>query len=372
MSSETYTCLTCHVSFKDGDLQRQHHKSDWHWYNLKRKVVSLPPLTPDQFKDKVLEQQQTELNNNLCQQFYCPLCKKRFNSENSYNSHKRSKKHVQLADGSEDGDSVISQSNSLTEKERERVLSNEKEVISETTSTQEESEEWEFEGLCINECLFCCHWSQNMEKNLKHMTSSHSFFIPDAEFLSDLQGFITYLGVKVGADYECLKCGTEGREYRSIEAVQKHMVDKGHSIINTEGQAYLEYSDYYDFSGAGVNMLGGDFDVVEGAEEVVRDISLKVDDNMCLVLPTGARVGHRSMRIYYKQNLSIEERSKRNNTARIELLRNYRAIGWYNGQQGKLKLKDEKRANMMRQKDRTRLAVKANKFQTYFRPQVIF
>ena len=26
------------------------------------------------------------------------------------------------------------------------------------------------------------------------------------------------------------------------------MVDKGHSIINTEGDAYLEYSDYYDFS----------------------------------------------------------------------------------------------------------------------------
>ena len=39
-ASETYTCLTCHVSFKDVDLQRAHHKSDWHWYNLKRKVSS--------------------------------------------------------------------------------------------------------------------------------------------------------------------------------------------------------------------------------------------------------------------------------------------------------------------------------------------
>jgi hypothetical protein len=26
------------------------------------------------------------------------------------------------------------------------------------------------------------------------------------------------------------------------------MTDKGHSIINTEGDAYLEYSDFYDFS----------------------------------------------------------------------------------------------------------------------------
>ena len=26
------------------------------------------------------------------------------------------------------------------------------------------------------------------------------------------------------------------------------MIDKGHSIINSEGEAYLEYSDFYDFS----------------------------------------------------------------------------------------------------------------------------
>ena len=42
---------------------------------------------------------------------------------------------------------------------------------------------------------------------------------------------------------------------------------------------------------------------------------------MMLVLPNGARVGHRSMKIYYKQNLSIEDRSVRNNSARIQLLR---------------------------------------------------
>ena len=54
------------------------------------------------------------------------------------------------------------------------------------------------------------------------------------------------------------------------------------------------------------------------------------------------------------------------------LSRNYKAIGWYNGQQGKMKLKDEKRTIMMRQKQTLRLNQKANKFQTYFRPQVIF
>ena len=53
----------------------------------------------------------------------------------------------------------------------------------------------DFEGIGINECLFCCHWSQSLEKNLKHMTKVHSFFIPDTEFCTDIAGFITYLGM---------------------------------------------------------------------------------------------------------------------------------------------------------------------------------
>jgi len=365
MSSESYTCLTCQVSFKDCDLQRQHHKSDWHWYNLKRKVVSLPPLNPEEFRAKVIEQKQLEADTNLVHQYYCNTCKKKFNSQNTFNTHLRSKKHVQITTPDNAGDYVVVSSESLTEKERERAESVEKECASEVDS---EIEEEDFEGLAINECLFCCHWSRNMEKNLKHMTNEHSFYIPDPECMSDVAGFLTYLGIKVGADHECVKCGDSIREFRSIEAVQKHMTDKGHSIINTDGEAYLEYSDYYDFTKSYPEL-----EMVDGEESAVKsDHKIWVDEEMCLVLPNGARVGHRSMKIYYKQNLSIEDRSVRNNKARIQLLRNYKAIGWYNGQQGKLKIKDEKRTNMMQKKQQLRLNVKANKFQTYFRPQVIF
>ena len=34
-----------------------------------------------------------------------------------------------------------------------------------------------------------------MEKNLKHMTNEHSFYIPDPEYMTDLAGFLTYLGM---------------------------------------------------------------------------------------------------------------------------------------------------------------------------------
>jgi len=362
--STSYTCLTCHVGFADSELQRQHHKSDWHWYNLKRKVVALPPVTPDEFKKKVLEQKKE--GEDVKKEQACGPCKKKFKSQNAYDSHIRSKKHVQLVGCGSAGDEAMPDNDAAVtasfESKPAKIKKVEKEELEEEVEVTEE--EWEMEGLAINECLFCCHWSQNMEKNLKHMTGTHSFYIPDIEYLHDLEGFITFLGVKIGSDYECIKCGEEGKEYRSLEAVQKHMIGKGHSIINSEGDGYLEYSDYYDFSKS--------YDEhVEDAETLVVKSTLAVDDDMSLVLPSGARIGHRSMKIYFKQNLSLNDRIIQNRRARIGLLREYRAIGW-GTQATKTVQRDEKRARMMAQNSQLRLQVKANKFQTYFRPQVIF
>ena len=55
-ASSGFTCITCRVGFIDGDTQRGHYKTDWHRYNLKRKVAELPPVTADTFQQKVLAQ----------------------------------------------------------------------------------------------------------------------------------------------------------------------------------------------------------------------------------------------------------------------------------------------------------------------------
>ena len=44
-----YTCITCAVAFKDADIQRGHYKTDWHRYNLKRKVAGMAPVTMEDF-----------------------------------------------------------------------------------------------------------------------------------------------------------------------------------------------------------------------------------------------------------------------------------------------------------------------------------
>jgi len=71
----SYTCLACRVFFTGKDangeqcstdtnfdsraaaLQKAHYKTDWHRYNVKRKVAGLPPVTVETFNEKVLEQQ---------------------------------------------------------------------------------------------------------------------------------------------------------------------------------------------------------------------------------------------------------------------------------------------------------------------------
>ena len=62
----SYTCITCRVMFaaKDDDsaaeaaeLQKAHYKTDWHRYNLKRKVANLPPVTAENFQERVSAQQ---------------------------------------------------------------------------------------------------------------------------------------------------------------------------------------------------------------------------------------------------------------------------------------------------------------------------
>ena len=37
-------------------------------------------------------------------------------------------------------------------------------------------------------CLFCTSSASTVEENLKHMSSYHSFFVPDLEYLVDVEG----------------------------------------------------------------------------------------------------------------------------------------------------------------------------------------
>ena len=136
------------------------------------------------------------------------------------------------------------------------------------------------------------------------MAREHSFFIPDMDHVSDVEGLLRFLGVKVGAYHVCLWCSSKC--YRTLDAVQKHMSDKGHQKMRFEGETLLEYADFYEYEDEDDDSL----DKTDGSYDVADDFDIKTisrisssfredvesgdsqgDVSYELVLPSGAKIG---------------------------------------------------------------------------------
>ena len=381
-----FTCITCRVSFADSDIQRRHYKTDWHRYNLKRKVAEMPPVTAEVFQQKVLAQkaeveaQQQSKTKSL----HCQLCNKTFSSENAFSNHLSSKKHKDVeankANKAKKQESLITESqfsNNFKRKDSketdpENTESENAESLSHNRDDDDdEDDDIEEDTLEVTDCLFCPHHSVSLEENLKHMTRSHSFFIPDLEYVVDLKGLVTYLCEKVGMGNVCLYCNDKGKSFFSLEAVQSHMVDKGHTKMNYEGDAVLEYADFYDFSSSYPDYNPDKEN--EGDEIQGRESTLAVNEQTLeLCLPSGAKIGHRNMRHIYKQNLP-PERSHHSKVIQ-SIMADYKALGWHGtiASAARQKVKDVRLRNIQQAKRNVDISVKANRMQKHFRPQVVF
>ncbi|KAH3721520.1 hypothetical protein DPMN_064449, partial [Dreissena polymorpha] len=295
-----FTCIACRVVFAESSTQRAHYKTDWHRYNLKRKVADLPPVSADNFKQKVLTVQQSQGDGDTKQSQGCTACGKHFSSQNALQNHLNSKKHKEIE----------AQRNTTKEKEENKQkskqpITTENKVVTGATSAAKEDEDMEVietdsdmesvssfgdeEGLPLGTCLFCSHDDGALEDSLRHMTQAHSFFLPDAEYISDLEGLITYLGQKVGAGFVCLWCNQRGRSFRSVGAVQKHMLDKGHCKILHDGDVVLEYADFYDYRSSYPDHNESAGEAVEGqTEEMEVEVTPETldADGYELVLPS--------------------------------------------------------------------------------------
>lgn len=377
-----FTCITCRVSFADSEIQRRHYKTDWHRYNLKRKVAEMPPVTAEVFQHKVLAQKaEVEAQQqSKAKTMHCQICNKTFSSENAYSNHMSSKKHKDLeaAEAKKQGSLVTEGLTSDIIKTKESKETDQRNTESENAESSrdnddddDDDDDIEEDTLEVTDCLFCPHHSVSLEENMKHMTRSHSFFIPDLEYVVDLKGLLTYLCEKVGIGNMCLFCSEKGKNFFSTEAVQCHMVDKGHTKINYEGDAVLEYADFYDFSSSYPDYNpdeGSQVDEIQGKENtlVVNEQTLE------LCLPSGAKIGHRNMRHIYKQNLPPE---RSNHSKAIQtIMADYKALGWHGtiGNASRQKVKDVRLKNMQQAKRTVDVSVKANRLQKHFRPQVIF
>ena len=85
-------------------------------------------------------------------------------------------------------------------------------------------------------CLFCTHDSPTLETNLNHMSTTHSFTLPNPDRIVDIDTFLSYLGTEIYLWHECLYCGAIKD---TVKSIQSHMRDKNHCILNFEREPEL-------------------------------------------------------------------------------------------------------------------------------------
>ncbi|KAJ3030419.1 UNVERIFIED_CONTAM: hypothetical protein HDU68_009123 [Siphonaria sp. JEL0065] len=329
-----FTCLACHVAFRNADNQRDHYRSDWHRYNLKRKVAELPPVSMENFAQRLSAQAAKSSEDAAKQGFIatCQVCRKTYSTENGYANHLASKKHkeAQVAwDKAEaSGTKLAKQAATPATSSSTTTTEDAKPQVPWRVQLASAQTEAELNAVIDqkiaasvhldphSDCLFCTNKSDSLESNLKHMAVAHSFFVPDLEFLVDMEGLIRYLAEKISVGNVCIFCNGKGRALHTLEAVRKHMIDKGHCKVEYEDGGELELGDFYDFSSTWADGEDEDdeewedMDGEEGMEvdeEVLEDalvsrrakkrVPIISEDGMQLTLPSGKRILHKNAHV---------------------------------------------------------------------------
>ncbi|XP_044471161.1 cytoplasmic 60S subunit biogenesis factor REI1 homolog 1-like [Mangifera indica] len=276
------TCNACNKEFSDDAEQKLHYKSDWHRYNLKRKVAGVPGVTEALFlaRQSALAQEKNKLSETPML-YSCGICGKGYRSSKAHSQHLQSKSHIMRASqgmNNEDRKKVIIKplphrtvnkppprreaDNEESEDEWEEVDPDEELVgeaaksltnlnVGSTSDVVMEDEDEDYEEFDPSCCFMCDIEHETIESCMVHMHKHHGFFIPDVEYLKDPKGLLTYLGLKVKRDFMCLYCNDRCHPFNSLEAVRKHMEAKSHCKVHygdggDDEEAELE--EFYDYS----------------------------------------------------------------------------------------------------------------------------
>lgn len=327
--TSAFTCASCQRVFSDYEAQRQHYQSDWHRFNLKRKIRDLPPVLEETFLS--LLNQKCKAASEAAEKekpttLYCIPCKKSFSSIKSATSHTQSRRHL---------DTI--KCNPLFQEDVIKVKTTTKTTNKDFIAEEEaqafiENKLSNIKRLTHLDCLFCAENNFITAKdNLEHMKKCHSLFIPDHQYLTDLEGLLDFLAEKVSVFNECIWCPSSRSSFQScgLSGLRKHMADKGHQKIRFEeddGRADIEcfytypsvsrermiifnddsdseYEDIDEIDGEeGVGKSGDAKATITDYEGDERTLFISPDESEML-LPNGKKIGSRQYRIYYRQHL---------------------------------------------------------------------
>ena len=316
-------CNHCLYVSKTYEEMKEHYKSEFHKYNLNRVTMNLAPLSfedykrkKDFFMKKMEEKKKTEEALKLqSQNLFCEICSKKFNSVKKLDEHLISKTHLK----------------NKAKKDEEKK----EEEISTTSSKNEikeiKSKEPEKTTLDDNTfCLFCNFKSDNLKNNFYHMVQTHNLEIPFIFYIKSYEELIKILAKKIFVYHACFTCDTQ--RFESIRSLQRHMLSKGHTIVNEKDLDEFLYK-YYDikkllsikdknkrkskefkilslrFKVAKVlkekNLEGDEWEEINEEEE--DDYEPMTLPNGELLLENGTTLGNKEFKIYYKQKFHVNK-----------------------------------------------------------------
>ncbi|XP_061364331.1 cytoplasmic 60S subunit biogenesis factor REI1 homolog 1 [Gastrolobium bilobum] len=360
------TCNACNTEFKDDSEQKLHYKSEWHRYNLKRKVAGVPGVTEALFlaRQSALVQEKDK-SSETPMLYSCGLCGKGYKSSKAHAEHLKSRGHMMRAS---EGTS-LSDEKAIIKPLPQRVVNRPPPKREVASSENEESEdEWEevdpeddlvndaakslidlkmnehtdngdmdedadddFEELDPSCCFMCDQEHNTIESCMVHMHKHHGFFIPDVEYLKDPKGLLTYLGLKVKRDCMCLYCNDRCYPFSSLEAVRKHMAAKGHCKVHFgdgDDDEEVELEEFYDYSSSYVDEQGKQ---LVASSDVANNVELSSGGSELIITRksgdgTSTRtLGSREFLRYYRQK---PRPSPANNMAiTAALASRYRSMG---------------------------------------------
>jgi pre-60S factor REI1 len=274
-------CNTCLASFPTMEVIKDHYKSEWHCFNSKRRAQNLPILRREQFLQLVKTAETKsppksavmtiKKDHNAHDRVEVPMAK----SPEKVKEESISEKtviHGELVEGEQQSEDVS-------------------ELASELESTKQKYKP--VLGAAVS--VFDDKIFSTSEETVDYMTMKYGFFIPDIEYLTDLDGLIEYLNEKVKEGCICLFCQ---KRFADGRATQHHMISKSHcKIAYDESTGDVdELEDFYDFSSTYEDI---EEEIDENGEVIEEEAHPGATGE--LVLPGGKILGHRMFRRYYKQ-----------------------------------------------------------------------
>jgi len=215
-----FSCAACSENFESAALQRAHCKSERHVYNTKRRLAGLRPISSEAWDRKIAEARAGGA------------------AANKGTAHLKPKN---------------------------------KDPSSELASRSDVSAKEEIVPWVPEHSLFDRRRFDSIDDNLKYMSSTYGFTIPDIEYCTDVPGFLSFLHQKITEPpYRCLFCN---KRFASEADVRRHMLDMKHTRVGTQARTRRGFVDEL-----GTEDMEEEMETFYDYHGSVREITEKIKD----------------------------------------------------------------------------------------------